>query len=138
MKKLFEKQLKGTQPLTNDVLEKLQNKTYFNGEEKQVGEVVLMSMLMGDVIEKEGEYPELPLKLITLNERHFNLFEFDENGILLPMAPGMAGPIGLPMGYMDMTNVTVDGKPLEGMLFLSWSDSEVALIVTSKEHITYL
>jgi hypothetical protein len=26
----------------------------------------------------EGEYPELPLKLITLNERHFNLFEYDE------------------------------------------------------------
>ena len=40
------------------------------------GEVVLMAMLMGDVI--EGEFPELPLKLITLNERHFNLFEYDE------------------------------------------------------------
>lgn len=62
-----------------------------------------------------------------------DLFEFDENGILLPMAPGMAGPIGLPMGYLDMSKVTVEGKPLEGMLFLSWSDSEVALIVTNKE-----
>ena len=78
MKELFEKQLNGTQPLTKDALEKLQLKTYFNGEEKQVDEVVLMAMLMGEVIEKEGEYPELPLKLITLNERHFNLFEYDE------------------------------------------------------------
>jgi hypothetical protein len=80
MKELFEKQLNGTQPLTKDALEKLKVKTYFNGEEKQVDEVVLMAMLMGDVIEKEGEYPELqlPLKLITLNERHFNLFEYDE------------------------------------------------------------
>jgi hypothetical protein len=34
MKELFEKQLNGTQPLTKDVLEKLQVKTYFNGEEK--------------------------------------------------------------------------------------------------------
>jgi len=76
MKELFEKQLNGTQPLTEDVLEKLKVKTYFNGEEKQIGGVVLMAMLMGDVI--YGEIPELPLKLITLNERHFNLFEYDE------------------------------------------------------------
>jgi hypothetical protein len=41
MKELFEKQLNGTQPLTMDVLEKLQVKTYFNGEEKQIGDVVL-------------------------------------------------------------------------------------------------
>lgn len=78
MKELFEKQLNGTQPLTEDVLEKLQQKTYFNGEEKQVGEIVLIAMLMGEIIEKEGEHPELPLKLITLNERHFDLFEYDK------------------------------------------------------------
>ncbi len=60
------------------MLEKIQVKTYFNGEEKQIGEVVLMAMLMGDVIEKEGECLELPIKLITLNERHFDLFEYDE------------------------------------------------------------
>jgi hypothetical protein len=78
MKELFEKQLNGTQPLTMDVLEKLQVKTYFNGEEKQIGDFVLMAMLMGDVIEKEGDYPELPLKIISLNERHFDLFEYDE------------------------------------------------------------
>jgi hypothetical protein len=76
MRELFEKQLNGTQPLTEDILEKLQVKTYFNGEEKQISEVVLMAMLMGEVI--EGEYPELPLKLITLNEKHFDLFEYDE------------------------------------------------------------
>lgn len=78
MKELFEKQLNGTQPLTEEVLEKLQQKTYFNGEEKQVGDVVLIAMLMGEIIEKEGECPELPLKLITLNERHFDMFEYDE------------------------------------------------------------
>ena len=78
MKELFEKQLNGTQPLTEEVLEKLQQKRYFNGEEKQIGDVVLLAMLMGEIIEKEGEYPELPLKLITLNEKHFDMFEYDE------------------------------------------------------------
>jgi hypothetical protein len=86
MKELFEKQLNGTQPLTEEVLDKLQRKTYFNGEEKQIGDVILFAMLMGEIIEKDGEYPELPLKLITLNERHFDLFEYDEryNGNDLP------------------------------------------------------
>ena len=78
MKELFEKQLNGTQPLTEEVLEKLQLKTYFNAEEKQIGDVVLHAMLMGEIIEKDDEYPELPLKLITLNERHFDMFEYDE------------------------------------------------------------
>jgi hypothetical protein len=78
MKELFEKQLNRTQPLTEEVLEKLQQKTYFNGEEKQIGDVVLIAMLMGEIIEKDNEYSELPLKLITLNERHFDMFEYDE------------------------------------------------------------
>lgn len=78
MEELFEKQLNETQPLTEEVFGKLQQKTYFNGEEKQIGDVVLYAMLMGEIIEKEGEYPELPLKLITLNERHFDMFEYDE------------------------------------------------------------
>ena len=78
MKELFEKQLNGTQPLTEEVLGKLQQKEYFNGDKKEVGDIVLHAMLMCDVVEKEGEISELPLKLITLNERHFNLFEYDE------------------------------------------------------------
>jgi hypothetical protein len=78
MKELFEKQLNGNKPLTEEVFGKLQQKTYFNGEEIQIGDVVLFAMLMGDIIEKEGEYPELPLELIILNERHFDMFEYDK------------------------------------------------------------
>jgi len=78
MEKLFEEQLNCGQPLTKDVLEKSENKTYFNGEKKQVGDIVLFAMLMGELIEKEGEYPEQPLELITLNERHFDLFEYNK------------------------------------------------------------
>lgn len=59
------------------------------------------------------------------------LFEFDKKGVLQPMARGMAGPIGLPMGYMDMSNVMVDNQPLKGHLVLTWSKEEEALIVLS-------
>jgi len=78
MRKLFEKQLNGNQPLTEEVLQNLKLKTYFNNEKKQVGDVVLIGILMSDIIEKDNEYPELPLEIITLNERHFNLFEYDK------------------------------------------------------------
>lgn len=78
MKELFEKQLNGTQPLTEEVLGKLKQKTYFNGDEKQIGDVVLDAVLMGEIIKKDNQYPELSLKFITLNERHFYMFEYDE------------------------------------------------------------
>ena len=77
MKEFFEKQLKHD-TLTEDNIGELHNKTYFNGEEIQVGDVILFAMLMSEVIDKEGEIPELPMKIIILNERHFNLFEYDE------------------------------------------------------------
>lgn len=81
MKKIFKKQLNETQPLTEEGLGKLYQKTYFNGEKKQIGDVVLIAMLMGEIIEKEGEHPKLPLELITLNERHFDLFTYDERHV---------------------------------------------------------
>jgi hypothetical protein len=81
MKELFKNQLNGTQPLTKNILSTLHRKEYFNGDEKQIGDVVLFAMLMGKIIEKEGEYPELPIKLITLNERHFDLFTYDKTCI---------------------------------------------------------
>lgn len=86
MKTLFENQLNSTQPLTEEILSTLQNKFYFNGEEKLVGEIILSAMLMSDIIESEHEFPELSLKLITLNEKHFNLFEYDKKfvGSIIP------------------------------------------------------
>jgi hypothetical protein len=73
-KELFEFQLKNNNPLTEESLEAIELKTYFNGEEKKVGDVVLYAMVVGDIIEKEGHINELPMELITLNERHFNQF----------------------------------------------------------------
>jgi len=75
LKKLFELQLKNNNPLTEESLKTLELKTYFNGEKKKVGDVVLYAMLVGDVIEREGDHPELPVEVITLNEKHFNQFD---------------------------------------------------------------
>jgi hypothetical protein len=75
MKELFEKQLNGAEPLTEDILKKHKIKTYFNGEEKQIGDVVLYAMLIDEIVKKNGEYSDLSFKLITLNEKHFNSFE---------------------------------------------------------------
>lgn len=75
-KELFEKQLIDAHQLTEEVLGKLKQKTYFNGEEKQVGDVVLYAMLIDEIVKKNGEYSDLSFKLITLNERHFDMFEF--------------------------------------------------------------
>ncbi|MCK9430141.1 MAG: hypothetical protein M0R17_09075 [Candidatus Omnitrophica bacterium] len=83
MWELFKEQLEGNQIITGVILEQLVgNKTYFNGEKIQIGEKFLSAMLIGDLIEKEdGHIPivELPMKLIKLNERHFDLFEHNEH-----------------------------------------------------------
>ena len=46
-----------------------------------MGNIVLMAMLLGDTIEGENGYGEIPITLITLNEKHFDLFEI-ENGFI--------------------------------------------------------
>lgn len=60
------------------------------------------------------------------------LFEFDEKGILRPMAKGMAGPIGLPMGYLDMSYVTTEEKTFKDFLILTWYEQNVAQIINGK------
>lgn len=74
MKRIFYDQLQGNQPVNKDVFDKLNDSKYFNGEPIEVGDVVLFGMLTGDVVEKEGEIPHIPLELIKLNERHFSSF----------------------------------------------------------------
>ena len=81
MKELFEKQLNRNKPLTQDVLSKWENKKYFNGDENQVGDIVLMAFLKEKIILEEGECKEVHLKVIKLCERHFDLFEYEDDFI---------------------------------------------------------
>ena len=78
MKKLFEKQLSGNLPLTKETLEQLKNKTYFNGENIEVGDVVLHALLKGNETTLKNGSVELPLTVIFLNERHFDMFTYEE------------------------------------------------------------
>ena len=76
MKELFKKQLEGNKSLTEDDIQNLNKKTYFNGEDIKSGDVVLFAMLTGNPIEKTGEITQLPTKMITLNKKHLDLFTY--------------------------------------------------------------
>ena len=78
MKKLFEKQLSGNLPLTKEILEQLKNKTYFNGENIEVGDVVLHALLKGNEVTFKNGSVELLVTVIFLNERHFDMFTYEE------------------------------------------------------------
>lgn len=87
MKNLFSKQLEGNPPVNQDIFDELNDSKYFNGDDIEIGDVVLFGMLIGDVIDKEGEIPHMPIELIKLNERHFYLFEPSERnkGMSIPV-----------------------------------------------------
>lgn len=79
MKKLFEKQLSGNLPLTKETLEQLKNKTYFNGENIEVGDVVLYALLKDDDdVKIEDGMTKFHIVVISLNERHLDLFTYEE------------------------------------------------------------
>lgn len=73
MKEVFENQIKISQPLTKTVFDELKRKTYFNNDDILIGDVVLYAFTEG-----ETEDTRLSLTLISLNERHFDLFEVSE------------------------------------------------------------
>ena len=78
MKKLFKEQIEGNQLVDSNMLAKINGKDYFNGESIKIGDRVLFALLKSGVV-KEGKHGGImqPLKIITLKEEHFNLFEFD-------------------------------------------------------------
>lgn len=60
------------------------------------------------------------------------LFEFDENGVLPCMAPGMSGPLAIPLGYLDLTSVQLNGKAVNAVLMLTWIKEDSALLLNAK------
>ena len=78
MKELFETQLNNNRPLDQYMLATFNNSQYFNDEDYKKDDVILMAFLIGTPILKENEIPELSLKIISLNERHFDLFDYDQ------------------------------------------------------------
>lgn len=71
MEELFGPQLEGNPPVTEEIYEKIINKDYECGEPILVGDQVLFSMLIDPVVINQ----QMSIKLITLNERYFDLYE---------------------------------------------------------------
>lgn len=61
-------------PMTSELLEQFNGKTYFNGEDIKVGDVIYFAMLINDSVSEEGEMQ--PLTIIKLNKYHFGMFTF--------------------------------------------------------------
>jgi hypothetical protein len=77
MRKRFIDQLDGTEPATEKTLIKYELTKYYNGDDYNIGDVILLAFLIGETIEpeEEGLSSRIPMTIITLNENHFNLFE---------------------------------------------------------------
>lgn len=75
MKELFKTQLEKSKPITKEDILKLNNKNYYNGDEINVGDSILLALLVG---EPNYENNELPMKPIMLKEEHFNYFYYEE------------------------------------------------------------
>lgn len=69
------------------------------------------------------------LQRAQLFEQLCALFDFDAQGVLPCLAPGMSGPIGIPVGYLDLTSVSLNGKALGGWLLLSWQGEKIGQFV---------
>ena len=75
IKDLFGEQIEKTSPITEDTLEKLSIKNYYNGNSIKVGEQVLVAYLIEDVETEPEQISEIKLTIITLNESQFDLYE---------------------------------------------------------------
>lgn len=71
MRELFKPQLDGNPPVTDEIYEKIIQKTYDCGEPILIGDQVMFAMLIDPVVVNN----QMSIKLITLNERYFDLYE---------------------------------------------------------------
>ena len=78
MNKLFEEQLATNKVVTEETLERLQNKSYTNGDPIKIGDQVLYAYREGepyeDVEHQQGKL--IPIELITLNESQITQYDF--------------------------------------------------------------
>lgn len=98
LRRAFSEQINNTKPLTAETVNNVKS-NYFNGERHQIGDIVLYAMLVPskkelmETSEPDPEYididsitldfdrkstsecPKIVITLITLNERHFSMFE---------------------------------------------------------------
>lgn len=78
MEELFKKQLEVGEPITEERVNQLLEKNYFDGTEIKPGHVVLYGFMFEG---QDGD--DFNFKMIKMNESHFNMFDvFEEfNGL---------------------------------------------------------
>lgn len=109
VKELYEQAIEDIDPLTEEELANLRNKTYFNGDEIEVGDIVLVAFVVDEprttdpeVID-DSETTELSLYVALLKEEHFSEFKpYDKSPTNLPI--GNTVPILKYIGDGDYFN----------------------------------
>ncbi len=98
MKELFKQQLEHVNPITEELLNELQQKNYDSGEPRQVGDKVLYGF------KSEIDQDELSLTLFSLCEREFEYYKERYTVQLYTSNPSLTFPIFIPKGEEDQYN----------------------------------
>lgn len=79
-RQLFIDQLNGNPPVTEEILEQLDNPEYYNGEEIEPSDVVLLAIAVDaspNILTESNwtDVPQIGMEVIKLNERHLDYFD---------------------------------------------------------------
>lgn len=74
MIELFEKQIKENKIVDEEMISRLINKNYYNGEPIEIGDKILFALME----KKDKNSKEISYDLITLKREHFDFFEVDK------------------------------------------------------------
>lgn len=74
MIELFERQIKENKIVDEEMISRLINKNYYNGEPIEIGDKVLFALME----KKDKNSKEISYDLITLKREHFQFFEDDK------------------------------------------------------------
>lgn len=79
-RQLFIEQINGNPPVTEEILEQLDNPEYYNGEEIEPGDVVLLAIAVDaspNILTGLDwvDIPQIGMEVIKLNERHLDYFD---------------------------------------------------------------
>lgn len=74
MIELFEKQIKENKIVDEEMISRLINKNYYNGEPIEIGDKILFALVQ----KKDKNIGEISYDLITLKREHFDFFEVDK------------------------------------------------------------
>jgi len=77
LRQLFKEQIEKNVIITEEVLSKLQNKTYHSGKDVKIGDKPLYALLYGKKKRINNERTDLSFTLIMINEGDIHLYDAD-------------------------------------------------------------